>query len=166
MMMNGRLFKHFDSQRAEREIDEELRFHLELLTEALQKQDMSLADAKDAALKRFGNVEQVKDQCARIRWRSNPLVRALKSFLVLVFLMGVLVRIFGAEFHATRVGDVLIAVGILGRLWVYVRGLNPSNFLSRPETPSPLMLTENGRASITAYDQRKRTPVERVISDK
>lgn len=91
---------------------------------------------------------------------------ALKSFLILVFLVGVLVRVFGTEFHVTRVGDVLIAVGILGRLWVHVRSLTPSSFLSKPETSSPLMLNENGQASITAYDQRKRTPVERVISDK
>ncbi len=160
------LFKRFDSQRAEREIDEELRFHLELLTEALQQQDMSLAEAKDAALNRFGNLEQIKDQCVVISRRNHPSIRALKSFLILVFLVGVLVRVFSTEFHVLHVGDILIAVGVLGRLLVYVRGLNPSSFLSKPETSSPLMLNENGRASIAAYDQRKRTPVERVISDK
>jgi hypothetical protein len=164
--VTGRLLKCFDSEQIKREIDEELRFHLELLTEALQQPDMSLAEAKDAALKRFGNVDQIKDQCVEISTRSSPLVRALKSFLILVFLVGVLVRVFSTEYHVLHVGDVLIAVGILGRLWVYVRGLNPSSFLSKPETSSPLMLNENGRASIAAYDQRKRTPVERVISDK
>jgi hypothetical protein len=86
------LFKRFDSQRAEREIDEELRFHLELLTEALQQQDMSLAEAKDAALNRFGNLEQIKDQCVVISRRNHPSIRALKSFLILVFLT------FGARF--------------------------------------------------------------------
>jgi len=164
--VNGRLFKRFDNEQIKGEVEEELRFHLELLTEALQQHDMSLAEAKDAALKRFGNVEQIKDQCVEISRRNHPSIRALKSFLILVFLVGVLVRVFSTEFHVTRVGDVLIAVGILGRLWVYVRGLNPSSFLSKPETSSPLMLNENGQASITAYDQRKRTPVERVISDK
>jgi len=164
--VNGRLFKRFDNEQIKGEVEEELRFHLELLTAALQQHDMSLAEAKDAALKRFGNVEQIKDQCVEISRRNHPSIRALKSFLILVFLVGVLVRVFSTEFHVTRVGDVLIAVGILGRLWVYVRGLNPSSFLSKPETSSPLMLNENGQASITAYDQRKRTPVERVISDK
>lgn len=146
--MNGRLFKRFDSQRAEREIDEELRFHLDLLTEALLQPDMSLAEAKCAALKRFGNVEQIRDQCVEISRKNHPSIRALMSFLILVFLVGVLVRVFGTEFHVTRVGDVLIAVGTLGRLWVYVHGLNPSSFLSKPETSSPLMLNEDGQASI------------------
>jgi len=158
-----RQFRRFDSQRAEREVDEELRFHLEMLTETLLQKDMSLAEARDAALKRFGNVEQVKGECLEINRRSDPSIRALKSLLILAFLVGVLVRVFSTEFHVTRMGDILIAVGILGRLWVYVRGLNPSSFLPRPETSSPLMLTENGRTSITVYDQRKRTPVERVI---
>jgi hypothetical protein len=164
--VNGRLFKRFDSKQITDEVEEELRFHLELLTAALQQQDMSLAEAKDAALKRFGNVEQIRDQCVEISRRNHPAILALKSFLIVVFLVGVLVRVFSTEYHVTHVGDVLIAVGALGRLLVYVRGLNPSSFLSKPETSSPLMLNENGPASITAYDQRKRTPVERVISDK
>ncbi len=159
-------FKRSHGQRAESEIEEELRFHLEMLIETLLQQDMSLAEAEDAALKRFGNVEQIKDQCVEISRRNHPAIRALKSFLILVFLVGVLARVLSTEYHVLHVGDTLIAVGILGRLLVYVRGLNPSSFLSRPATSSPLMLNENGRASISVYDQRKRTPVERVISDK
>lgn len=159
------LFKRFDGEQIKREIEEELLLHLELLTEEQFRPDVSLEVARATALKRFGNVEQIKDQCVEISTRSNPLLRALKSFLILVFLAGVLVRVLSTEFHVLHVGDILIAVGVLGRLLVYVRGLNPSSFLSKPETLSPLMLNENGQASIVAYDQRKRTPVERVISD-
>jgi hypothetical protein len=164
--VNGHLFKRFDSEQIRGELEEELRFHLELLTEALLQQDMSQEEANAAALRRFGNVDQIRSQCVQISRRNRPVIRALKSFLILVFLMGVLVRIFSPEYHVTHVGDILIAVGILGRLLVYVRGLNPSSFLSKPETSSPLMLNANGQASITAYDRRKRTPVERVIFDK
>ncbi len=159
-------FKRSHGQRAESEIEEELRFHLEMLIETLLQQDMSLAEAEDAALKRFGNVEQLKDQCVEISRRNHPAIRALKSFLILVFLVGVLVRVFSTEYHVLHVGDTLIAVGILGRLLVYVRGLNPSSFLSRPATSSPLMLNEYGRQSFVACDQSMRTPVERIISDK
>lgn len=160
------LFRRFDGQRAEGEIDEELCFHLELLTEALHQQDLSLAEARNAALKRFGNVEQIKDQCVEISRRNQPAIRALKSFLVLVFLAGVLVRVFSAEVNFTRMGDILMAVGVLGRLLVYVRGLNPSSFVSKPEPSSQIILTEKSHASFAAYDQRKRTPIERVFFDK
>lgn len=159
----GSPFKHFDSDYTRREIDEELRFHLELLTEANLRLEMSLDQAQDAALKRFGNIDQIKTECAEISRRNNPVFRALKAFMILVFLVGILVRVFSFEFHLTRVGDVLIAVGVLGRLLLYVRGLNPSNYSSKPETLSPLRLIDNPQPSISVYDQKKRTPVERVI---
>jgi hypothetical protein len=161
-----RLFKPLNRAEIGREIEEELRFHLELLTEEHLQLDLSLAEARAAALKRFGDVEQIKDQCVEISRRSHPYIRSLKFFLILIFLVGVLVRIFSPEYHVTRVGDILIAVGILGRLLVYARGLRPSSFLSQPETPSPLMLIDQSQTSIAAYDPSKRTPVERVIFDK
>ena len=159
-----RLLHRFDREVIERQIEEELRFHLDLLTEQHLQQDMSLAKAKDAALERFGNLEQIKDQCVEISRRNRPVIRALKSFLILVFLVGVLVRVFSTELAVTRAGDVLIAIALLGRLFFYVRGLNPSRFTSKDEPSSPLMLND-GLASFTTYDQRKRTPLERVISD-
>ncbi len=160
-----RLYHRFDREVIERQIEEELRFHLELLTEQHLQQEMSLPEAKDAALKRFGNVEQIKDQCVEISRNNRPLIRALKFFLILVFLAGVFVRVFSPELHLTRVGDVLIFIAIMGRLFFYVRGLNPSRFTSKYEPSSPFMLNENGPRSPKAYDQRRRTPLERVISD-
>ena len=160
------LVQSFDGEQTKREIEEELRFHLDLLTDEHCRQDLAWDEARVAAQKRFGNVEQIRDQCVEISRRSHPSSRALKFFLTIVFLVGVLVRVFSPEYHLTRVGDILIAVGILSRMLLYVRGLNPSSFFSKPETSSPLMLNENGQATIAAYDPSKRTPVERVISDK
>lgn len=161
-----RIFKHSDSKEIEREIEEQLRFHIELLTQANLQQDMSPEKAKEAALRRFGDVEQIKDQCAQISRRNQPLVRALKTLFLLLFLCGVLVRVFNTELHLTHLGDLLIIVPALGRLLLYVRSLNPSSFVSKPEASSPLMLSERTELSIAAYDQRNLTPVERVISDR
>ena len=164
--VTGRIFKYIDSQQIKGEVEAELRFHLELLTEALLQQHMSPEEAKTAALERFGNLEKIQDQCVEISTRNSPLRRAMKSFLILVFLLGVSIRVFNPEFHVTHIGDILIAVGILGRLLLYVRGLKPSNFVSSHETSSPLILNERPKTSFAVYDQRKRTPVERVISDR
>ena len=155
----------FDPDQTRREIDEELRFHLDLLTDEHCLRDVPFAEARDAALRRFGDVEQIKNECAEISRRRHPAVRLLKSFLLLVFFTGVFVRIFSPEYHLTRVGDILMAVGVLGRLWFYVRFLNPSRFLSEATDSSPLKLNDP-QTSFTAYDQRLRTPVERVISSK
>jgi hypothetical protein len=162
--MKGRLLKPIDSQTIEREIEEEFRFHLEMLTlEHLQKH-MSLAEAEDAARNRFGNVEQIKDQCVEISKNAHPLIRALKSFVIVVFLAGVLLRVFSTELHLVRVGDILIFIAVLSRLFVYVRGLNPSSFRSTSE--APLILNEKSRAPINACDNGSLTPIERVIAGK
>ena len=156
------LFKPNSKEEIEREIEEELRFHLDLLTQA-GLQHMTLEDAKDAALKSFGNFEQIKEQCVEISRRNHPSMRALKFFLFVVLLVGVLMRVLSIDPNIRHCGDLLIAVPILTRLLLYVRGLSPSTFFSKPETSSPLMLRET---SFAAYDQRGLTPFERVISDK
>ena len=164
--MQRSLFNPFDGDRARREIDEELRFHLELLTEEHLQQEMTLVEAQDAALKRFGNIDQIKGECVEISRRNNPLQNLLKAFMILVFLLGVLVRVFSPEFNFTRLGGILIAVGLLGRLLLYVRGLNSPKFLAKPESLAPMQLSVKSPRPMTVYDQRERTPLERVIFDK
>lgn len=164
VLFKHRLFERSDG--ASREIDEELRFHLELLTHAYLQQEMSSEEAKDAAVRRFGNVERIKDQCLAISRQAHPLLVALKSFLILMFLTGIAVRTRSTDLDTRHLGDLLIAVPILSRLLIYVRGLNPSRFLSKPGTASPLRLNEDVRPLFTAYDRGMRTPVERLISDK
>ena len=158
----ARLFHRFDREVIEREIEEELRFHLELLTQA-RLQHMTLEGAKDAALKGFGNFERIKDQCVKISRRNHPSRRAFKCLLLIVLLVGVLLRVLSIDTNIRHCGDLLIAVPILTHLLLYVRDLSPSIFFSKPETSAPLMLSNT---SFTAYDQSGRTPFERVISDK
>ena len=161
--MTGRLFKPIEGEATEREIEEEFRFHLEMLTLEHLQQDMSLPEATDAALNRFGNVERIKDECVEISKSARPLIRALKSFLIVLFLAGVLVRIFSTELHVLRVGNFLIVIAALSRLFLYVRALNPSTFRSTAEFQSALRLNENSPLS---GEQLSLTPVERVIAGK
>ncbi len=151
-----RLFRPLNRAEIGREIEDELRLHLELLTEEHLQLDLTLAEARAAALKRFG-----KAQCVEISRRNHPFVLALKCFLALVFLAGVLIRVFGGDFHITRCGNLLMVVSFLTWALLYAR-LNSSRFFSQPEPSSPLGLVE--RKPIATYDQRRRTPVERVIS--
>jgi hypothetical protein len=157
--MRNRLFKPIDNEAIEREIEEEFQFHLEMLTLDHLQQHMSLAQAKDAAMSRFGNVEQIKDQCVEISKNVHPIIRALKSVSILLFLAGVLIRVLNTEFHVTRVGDLLIFIAVLSRLFIYVRGLNPSGFRSSSEA-SQLILNEK------PFEHGSLTPVERVIAGK
>lgn len=159
------LFQRFDKQQARREVDDELRFHLDLLTDEHCRQDMPPDEARFKAEERFGDFEQIRDQCVEISMRNSLQTRALKSFLAVLFVMGILVYALGTEYHVRRIGEVLMMIGLLGRLLVYVRSLQRSSFLSGATDTSPLKLNDS-QMSFTAYDQRMRTPVERVISCK
>jgi hypothetical protein len=155
-----------NSKSVELEVEEELQFHLDLLTEKYIASGISPAQAEGFANTRFGNVDLIRDQCLEISMRNSPQARALKSLLVLVFLLGLFVRIMATEYHVTRMGTVLIMLGLLGRLLLYVRGLSPSHFLSKPDASSRLVFSEHGQISVAAYDQNGRTPLERLISGK
>jgi len=157
--------RRLDSRQVHREIEEELQFHLDLLTEEHCRPDIPWKEAQATARARFGNVEQIRDECVRISRRNHPVILALKWFFGFVFVTGVLVRIFGADYHVTRVGDLLMEVGALGRLLLYLRGKSPSSYL-KDHDESALLKLDVAPLSLTTYDQRGRTPVERVVSSK
>lgn len=89
----------------------------------------------------------------------------IKICLLTVFLFGVLMRIFAPFENFRHLADVLMWVAVLGRLFMYVRALNPALFLPKEDNSSPLRLIEKKEPIITTYDQRTRTPLERVIED-
>src|SRR4051812_44249316 len=51
----------------ERDMDEELRFHLEMQTAENVAAGMSPEEARQAALRAFGGVEQIKEDCRDVR---------------------------------------------------------------------------------------------------
>ena len=147
-----RFFDPISSEAIEREVEEELRFHLDLLTEQHLQHSDTLVEARASALRRFGNVEQVKDQCVEISKRNSHFTRGLKSFLILTFIAGIFVRIFGTELHVDRVGQMLIAIAVMGRLFLYVRGLKPAGFRPTSDTSSPLMLNSTAKRPVSLFE--------------
>jgi len=53
----------FHKNRAEQDMDDELRFHLDQQIEQNIAQGMSADEARYAALRQFGNVSQLKEEC-------------------------------------------------------------------------------------------------------
>ena len=150
--LTRRLFNPGGSETIEREVDEELRFHLELLIEQHLQHGDTLEEAKAAALRQFGNVEHVKDQCVEISERKRAFTRVLKSFMVLIFFAGIFVRIFGTELHVDRVGDMLMTIAVMGRVFLYVRGLKPAGFRPKPDTSSHLMLSSTAKTPASLFE--------------
>jgi hypothetical protein len=120
----------------EPEVEEELRLHIDLLVSENIQRGMSPEEARAATLKRFGNIDRVKNECVEICRRNRPLQRAFKIFLMLLALAGLIIKITSTDFHVARIGGVFILVAVAARLLLYVRSLTPSRFLPRNETSS------------------------------
>ena len=108
------------------DVEEELKFHVEMLERKYAQQGMPVAEARAAALRRFGNLETVKRQCVTIRKRSSPLQRVLKLSLIFIALAGLAIHMLSSDYKVGRIGSVLIMIAIAGRLLLYVRGLTLS----------------------------------------
>lgn len=111
-------------------VEEELRFHIDTLERKYARDGMSAAEAKSAALRRFGNFERIKHQCVTITRRNSPLRRALKTSSILIGLTGLAIHILSMDLKVAHVGDTLVMIAISGRLLLYVRGLNYQTLLS------------------------------------
>jgi hypothetical protein len=120
----------------ELDVEEELRLHLDLLLHDNIQRGMSPEEARIATLKRFGNLDRVKNECVEICRRSHSLQRAFKVCMILLFLTGVFLRISSTQLHVGRIGTTLIMIAIAGRLLLYVRSLTPSRFLQRNKSTS------------------------------
>jgi hypothetical protein len=124
------------------EVDEELQSHIEMLECKFNEHGMSPADAKAAALKRFGNPDRIRRQCIAISRRNNPLRRSLKTFLILLALTGLPIYILSSDDKVAHIGETLIMIAISGRLLLYVRGLIPSLSNHAAEKASLSILSE------------------------
>ncbi len=109
---------------------------------------------------------ETKCESPELSDQHNTILLWVKVCLFIVFLCGVLMRIFVPLENFTHLADVLMMLAVLGRLFIYVRALNPSLFLPNQDNSSPLSLIDKKESVVSAYNQRTRTPLERVILDK
>ena len=123
-------------------VEEELRFHIDTLERKYAEDGMSAAEAKAAALRRFGNVERIKHQCVNITQRNSPVRRVLKTASILIGLTGLAIHFLSPDPTVAHVGDTLVMIAISGRLLLYVRGLNYRTFLSETKQTSVSLVTD------------------------
>ncbi len=115
-----------NSNSVEREVEEELRFHLDLLTEKYIARGTSRAEAERFAARQFGNIQHIKAKCARIANRNRPYIRVMRSLMVLLLFSGILIHFSAVELAVRRIGDLMVTIAILTRVLFYVRALKPA----------------------------------------
>lgn len=150
----------------ERQVEEELSFHCEMLARDYQESGLSEEAAREATRRRFGDVKRVQAECVEISRRSRPVMKLLKLVLLLSFITGVWLRTRGWAIQFTQMGDLLMATGVLGQLLLYVKGSRATGHQALKRSPPFSLLGRSESSSIEAYDAQGRTPVERLVADK
>jgi hypothetical protein len=111
-------------------------------------------------------MSEISDESVKNGSENGSPVLWLKVALLAMFLFGVLMRIFIPILTFQRLADLLMAIAVLCRLFMYVRSLHPSIFLPKENPLSELHLVDKPELTFSNYDQRSLSPLERVISDK
>ena len=145
-----------------REVETELRFHIEMRTRANIEKGMTPDDAQRAALQSFGDFERVRNNCCEIRrslpFDSTPLRMASHITIAVLAGLAALWAVNVPHDNFAGVMRQLIAIAVLTYLFIVVR---------RARTNAKKSLTSDmsdaSSAKITTYDEHGRTPVERVF---
>ncbi len=145
----------------ERDIEDELNFHIEMRAGENIARGMSPAESRGDALQRFGNVTRIKRECREIDAADSFHVRIQRIAIRILALCGVVTRIISAVYAIDRLkpaGDLLLAIAFLWRLLVYMRAIQPIVY----RTSSHLEIAPR---QISPHDEHGRTPVERLLED-
>ena len=144
-----------------REVETELRFHIEMRTRANIEQGMRPDAAQRAALRSFGDFELVRNNCCEIRrslpFDSTPLRMGLHITIAVLAGLAALWAVNVPHHSLTGVMRQLIAIAVLTYLFIVVRRAR-SKWLSDDER-----MTDAPSEKFAAFDEHGRTPVERVF---
>ena len=161
----------------EREIEEELQFHIEMRTRDNIAAGMSPEEAKDDALRRFGDFDHVNAECRSIsheRLMGGMNMKAMRG-ITWVMLGSGLTLYLTSDVHTVRqVGQVLICIAVLWWLLLYLRATQPDqrriNQHLKAAEQMPLGLSASGEGfpdpvcqPVVAHDDQGRSPVERLF---
>jgi hypothetical protein len=156
------LFTRFERRGLEREVEEELQFHLDMRAQEFELDGAPESDAMTKARTRFGDFDGIKNECVEIASHKRFGTRLAQFLFTLAFVIGILIRIRNPELHLTRIGDVLIMIGIFGGVLLAGKRFR---HISPATVAEPLKLGLRSESIPHAFDKDGRTPFERVAAD-
>src|SRR5215211_331108 len=116
-----RLVPFLSGPAAQRCIEDELRFHIEMRTQENMDSGMAPTQARQDAERRFGNLESIKTDCLKIQGNNHGAMKALNCLLWMVVAFGLVLRLTGSTRGIRPTGDLIAMSAILLRLLIHLR---------------------------------------------
>lgn len=177
------ILRSWRGKASEQEIEEELRFHIEMRTRDNIAAGMTPEEAKADALRRFGDFERVSDECREIvrqRLLNGATMKAMRGIAWVMFGCG-LTLILSSSVHTVRqAGQMLVCIAVFWWLLLYLRATRPDQHrinqhlevseqtplgLSPPCGVNEDRLTESSSPPAALRDNQGRSPVERLLAE-
>lgn len=174
------ILRRFYARATEHEIEEELRFHIEMRTRDNIAAGMSPEQAAADAARRFGDFEQVKATCHEISHEtlvSGMNMKLMKGMTWLMVGCGLTLNLTSNIHTVGLAGRTLVIIGLLWRLFIRFREAQPSqDRINRrlslfDEEPLGIIVTASSfnvgqpTRDIASRDAQGRSPVERLLAD-
>jgi hypothetical protein len=163
-----------------REVEAELRFHIEMRTRANIENGMTPDEGRHAAVQSFGDFERIKNSCCETRrslpFDSTPLRMGLHITVAVLAGSAALWAVNAPHHDLMGVLRQLVAIAVLTALFIFVRrARSGQRFAGEPASgilfgetiqANNSLTSDTSRApsaKIKAYDEQGRTPVERMF---
>jgi hypothetical protein len=163
-----------------REVEAELRFHIEMRTRANIENGMTPDEGRHAAVQSFGDFERIKNSCCETRrslpFDSTPLRMGLHITIAVLAGSAALWAVNAPHHDLMGVLRQLVAIAVLTVLFISVRRARSRQRLAGEPASGTLfgetigannsLTSDTSRApsaKIKAYDEQGRTPVERMF---
>src|SRR5215475_683277 len=108
----------------EHEIEEELRFHLDMRAQDNLAAGMTRDEAHVDAMRRFGDYENIKEACREIsneKLEGVMNTKAIKGIIWVILGLGVFLQIAGRNEDNSTAGLGFILIAVLGRLFLFLK---------------------------------------------
>jgi hypothetical protein len=160
------------------EIEDELRFHIEMRTRDNIAAGMAPEEAAADAMRRFGDFDHIRAVCEEIRKeRLAGVMKVIKGITWVMIGCGLTLKLTSNIGTLRDVGFFLIVIAFLWRLLIHLRQAPSGQQHIKAAEQAPLSIihtigdlsassaVEQPPDPVRAYDKDGRTPVERLLSD-